>query len=375
MRRGGDGAAPTKSALALGFAGVVLVVSAQFVAGAEVRLSILYLVPIALVTWFFGHWQGLWVALSSTLAFFGTEVAFDRPYDPPALRSLNVSVHLAVYAAAALSLAGLKTMLRRRQELIGNLNEALAERKASQRELEAKARELAQSNAELEQYAHVVAHDLKSPLVAIGGYLQLLARRQGEGLEPDAAECVAHAMAGARRMEALIDDLLVYSTVGAGDASLEETDAGAALDRVLEDLGGTIEACGAVVTRDPLPVVRARKGQVDQLFQNLVANALKFRGNDAPRIHVSARHRDDEWVFAVRDNGIGIAPEHAEEIFGMFKRLPTGADVPGTGIGLAICRKIVEGHGGRIWVESVPGKGTTFFFALPVVAPARTPLP
>jgi hypothetical protein len=200
----------------------------------------------------------------------------------------------------------------------------------------------------------------------VASYTQLLARRYGDKLDDDAREFIAFAVDGVTRMQALINDLLTFSRVGTRGEAPEPTDTNAVVDRVLISVGPAIEEAGAMVTRDDLPTIFADAGQINQLFQNLIANALKFRRtNETPRVHISARRGSEEWIFSVADNGIGIAPEYAERIFVLFQRLHSRAEYPGTGIGLSICKKIVERHGGRIWLESEPGNGTTFHFSIP----------
>jgi PAS domain S-box-containing protein len=232
--------------------------------------------------------------------------------------------------------------------------------------LAAQTAELERSNAELQQFAYVASHDLQEPLRMVASYTQLLARRYGDKLDADALEFIDYAVDGARRMQALINDLLTSSRVGTRTVELALTDCNAVVDRVVADLGGAIEDQRAVVTRGDLPTVLADPLQLSQLFQNLIGNAIKFHGERAPRVEVLAERRGAEWQFSVRDNGVGIDPEYADRIFVIFQRLHSRAEYPGTGIGLAICKKIVERHGGRIWMESMPGEGTTFYFTLPV---------
>ena len=231
-------------------------------------------------------------------------------------------------------------------------------------ELEVKARELERSNEELQQFAYVASHDLQEPLRMVASYTQLLQRRYADRFDGDAREFMDFIVDGAARMKQLIEDLLAYSRVGTRARELSSTASAAALDKALANLRGAQEASGAEVTRDEMPEVLADSAQLAQVFQNLIGNAMKFRGEAAPRIHVAAETRERVWVFTVRDNGIGLDPQYADRIFMMFQRLHNKAEYPGTGIGLAICKKIVERHGGRIWVESQPGQGSTFGFTI-----------
>jgi len=206
----------------------------------------------------------------------------------------------------------------------------------------------------------------------IGGFTQLLARRYAGKLDAAADEYISYIVDGATRMDALINGILEYSRVGTRGAELAPTDCEPLIERVLTNLKVTVEESGAVITHDPLPSVRGDATQLVQLFQNLIANAIKFRGSAPPRIHVSAQRQGDEWIFSVRDNGIGFDPKQAERIFLIFQRLHTADKYPDTGIGLSICKKIVERHGGRIWAESEPGCGSLFQFTIPA-KPAGEP--
>ena len=199
----------------------------------------------------------------------------------------------------------------------------------------------------------------------ISSYTQLLARRYRNKLDDDADEFIEYAVDGANRMKALITDLLAYSRVDTRSRVLEPTDCNAVLERALANLRASIEENGASVASDPLPTVDADASQLEQVFQNLVGNAIKYRGEEAPQVHISAGRDEADWRFSVSDNGIGIEPQYAERIFVMFRRLHTSGEKEGTGIGLAICKKIVESHGGRIWVDSEPGQGSTFHFTIP----------
>ena len=224
--------------------------------------------------------------------------------------------------------------------------------------------DLARSNAELEQLAYVASHDLQEPLRMVASYLQLLEQRYQASLDADAHEFIGFAVNGAKRMQSLIDDLLTYSRIGIRGAPLQPVDCAAVTTTVLHSLHMAIAEGDAQITCDSLPVVMGDATQLTQLFQNLLANAIKFRREKPVRIHIAAEPDGDFWRFSVQDNGIGIAPEYFERIFVMFQRLHSRSLYAGTGIGLAICKKIVERHGGHIWVESVPGQGSTFYFTL-----------
>jgi PAS domain S-box-containing protein len=243
----------------------------------------------------------------------------------------------------------------------------ITERKRHGEERRKLTEDLLRSNEELQHFAYVASHDLQEPLRMISSYLQLLARRYKGRLDTDADEFIDYAVDGAKRMQNMIVALLSYARVGTHGGELKEVDAGAALGAALDNLKLAVEDSGAQVTHDPLPTVPADESQLTQLFQNLISNSLKFRGTGPPIIHVSARRDGGYWVFSVKDNGIGIDTEYGERIFRIFQRLHGKGDYPGTGIGLSICKKIVERHGGRIWIESAPGEGATFYFTLPVL--------
>jgi hypothetical protein len=225
---------------------------------------------------------------------------------------------------------------------------------------------LKRSNEDLQQFAYVASHDLQEPLRMITGYTSLLARRYRGKLDKDADEFISYAVDGAKRMQGLIQDLLSYSRVGTQGKAFELTDCEVVLTRTLASLQAAIEESGATVTHEPLPTVVADQTQLGQLFQNLIGNAIKYRNSRPPEVHVSCTRTASEWAFAVKDNGIGIDPRYAARIFVIFQRLHTREEYPGTGIGLAVCKKIVERHGGNIWMESRPGDGATFYFTLPV---------
>jgi PAS domain S-box-containing protein len=241
----------------------------------------------------------------------------------------------------------------------------VTERKEAEAALADAHEELKRSNAELEQFAYVASHDLQEPLRMVSSYTQLVQRRYGDRLDGDAREFMGFVVEGAARMKQLIEDLLAYSRVGTRGREFERVSLEAPLRKALTNLRQAVEEASAAVTWDALPTVMADEPQLAQLFQNLIGNALKFRSASVPRVHVSAEEKGAEWEIAVSDNGIGIEPQYYERIFMVFQRLHNKADYPGTGIGLAICKKVVERHGGRLWVESKPGAGSTFRFTLP----------
>ena len=246
-----------------------------------------------------------------------------------------------------------------------SLEEEIGSRKRTEEQIKATLMELERSNKELEQFAYVASHDLQEPLRMVSSYTQLLAQRYEDQLDDKAKKFINYAVDGAVRMQRLINDLLVYSRVSSQGKTFAKIDSYTSLDEALQNLAAAIEENRAIVMNDNLPAVRADATQLSQLFQNLVGNAIKFRGANVPRIQISACDLGREWRFEVQDNGIGIEAQYAEKVFAIFQRLHTRAEYPGTGIGLAICKRIVERHGGKIWFESEPGLGSTFFFTMP----------
>ena len=238
-------------------------------------------------------------------------------------------------------------------------------RQQAEQDLAKKVDELARSNADLEQFAYVASHDLQEPLRMVTAYTQLLAERYRGKLDENADKFIGYASEGAQRMQVLIQDLLAFSRVGRNSAAIGPVDCTAVMAEVLQTLAPAIQESGARVTHDALAVVWADRTQLAQVFQNLVGNAIKFRGKEPPVVSVKAEKTTHRWQFSVSDNGIGIAPEYAENIFVVFQRLHARTEYPGNGIGLAICKKIVERNGGKIWVESQPGSGSSFKFTLP----------
>jgi signal transduction histidine kinase len=257
----------------------------------------------------------------------------------------------------------------RSKDEIGKLamtfNQMAESRKHAEEKLQHVLENLQRSNAELEQFAYIASHDLQEPLRMIRSYVDRLQSEYKDRLDTEANELIANAVTGVTRMQKLINDLLAYSRVGRRDKPFEPTECETVLDQALTNLKVAIEESGAEITYRPLPAVKGDSGELVQLFQNLIGNAIKFRSKEKPRIHIAAEKKGNEWVFLIQDNGIGIDPQLTDRIFAIFQRLHKEEEYPGTGVGLAICKKIVEHHGGRIWVESEPGKGSTFYFTIP----------
>jgi len=251
----------------------------------------------------------------------------------------------------------------------------VTERHAVTAQLEGRTTELSRSNRDLEQFANIASHDLREPLRAVSGCVQLLQNRYRGQLDGRADELIGHAVDGSARMQRLIDDLLAFSRLATRPPRPEPTDCGEALGEALANLRTAIQESGAVVDTGPLPPLTVDRGQLISLLQNLVGNALKFHGTAPPRIEVRAIRRSQSSIISIRDNGIGIEPQYFDRIFGIFQRLHTRVEYPGTGMGLAMCKKIVEQADGRIWLESAPGAGTTFFMAFPLAHPALSPPP
>ncbi|CAA9486630.1 MAG: hypothetical protein AVDCRST_MAG30-1097 [uncultured Solirubrobacteraceae bacterium] len=238
--------------------------------------------------------------------------------------------------------------------------------------LEAEVENLSRSNADLEHFARIVAHDLREPLSSVAGFGQLLAERSRGRIEGEDAAFVGYMVDGCRQMSGMLDGILEYSRTASAELAAERVDLGELVAEVEAALTSVIEEAGATVHADALPVVQGDRVQLRRLLQNLISNAVKFRGDDPPEVHVSAEAKDGGWILSVADNGIGVDPAHERWIFQIFKR--AGAqDRPGTGVGLAVCEKIVLRHGGRLWVEPRPGGGSVFRFTLPVIAAAPEP--
>ncbi len=270
-------------------------------------------------------------------------------------RVLNVSLTVSPIRDASGTIIGASKVARDITDRV-RAEEALRESNAA----------LSRANADLEQFAYSASHDLQEPLRMVSTYSEMLRRKFGGQLGPKGDEYIRYTVEGAQRMQQLLKDLLAYTQASVlGDEPAEDVDANQALQQALSNLHAAITTTGARVTHDDLPVVRMHLFQLEQVFQNLIGNAIRYRREDTPEIHVAAKWMEGQWLFSIRDNGIGIEPRYKERIFGMFKRLHSNAEYPGTGMGLAICQRVIHRAGGRIWVESELGRGSTFFFTAP----------
>jgi len=270
---------------------------------------------------------------------------------------------------------GYRTMLLNARRTRGEAEDAgklillamkdITQRKEAEIALKKTADEMLKLNTELEQFAYVASHDLQEPLRMVSMYMDLLAKRARGKLDKEEGEFITIAINGARRMKDLVGDLLAFSRTGKEELKYEPTDCSALVDECLTNLKMFLEASKAEVSHNRLPTVMASGTLLGEVFQNLIVNAIKFRGDKPPKVHISSKDKESEWEFAVKDNGIGIEKRHAAQIFQIFQRLHTQEAYPGTGIGLATCKKIVERYGGRIWIDSELGIGSTFFFTIP----------
>lgn len=270
--------------------------------------------------------------------------------------------------AHELQTLGNVTLIERpvRPETIQTAVQAALRARQRQYEIRCRQEDLIRANADLEQFAHSASHDLREPIRSISVYTELIKRHYGQFLDQKGTEYLKFVRSGATRMETLLEDLLAYTQASSiPDEVPEAIDARNPLDAALENLAGSIQDSRAQIEVGEMPRVRIRPGHLQQLFQNLVGNAIKYTNPGPPHVRVAARTEDDRWVFSVEDNGIGIAEEYRETIFGIFKRLHTNQAYSGTGMGLAICQRVVERYRGRIWVESQPGRGSTFNFSIP----------
>jgi signal transduction histidine kinase len=332
--------------------------------GQELSLSIFYLFPLFVAAWFLQIRWGIFISLFCALTWFLSDIFAGYTKSHYLLLYWDLIERLMMFIVISVVVSKLKTELMKRGGLISRLRDSLDDLKKSQEALSLKTRELADSNAQLEHFASVAAHDLKHPLLVVSGYLQLLQRRYKGKLDPKADAIIGTAMDKIDLMGALIKDLLDFSRVGTQGKKLVPVDMNDILAQALSNLEKVIAENAAEITTDALPEVTADPIQMVQLLQNLIGNAIKYRREETPKIRVSAERKDAECIFAVSDNGIGIDPKDRDSIFEIFRRLQK-TNSPGTGIGLATVKRIVDRHGGRIWVESAPGEGATFYFTIP----------
>jgi signal transduction histidine kinase len=349
-----------------GFTLVLLVGVIDYATGGELNVSIFYLIPISLSVFFVNRRVGVLLAVLSSAVGLTTDLMVGHPYSHPIIVYWNNAIQMGFFLTIVFILSTLKIEYGKIVELNIDLQSTLSDLKKTQHELERKSQDLARSNAELEQFAYVAAHDLKQPLIVAGGYINRLSRHYKDKAEPDADRFIGYALGAITSMEALINALLAYARVGPKARDLKLADYNDIVECAITNLQVEIEKSSAIVTHDKLPTLLADHIQIIQLFQNLIGNSIKFRREEPPRVHISAEHKEKEWVISICDNGIGIDPKHSTSIFDIFQRLHDNSKYPGNGIGLATCKKIVGNHGGRIWVEPSPGKGSTFKFAIPI---------
>jgi light-regulated signal transduction histidine kinase (bacteriophytochrome) len=337
----------------------------DYVTGAELSISIFYLIPISLSVLFVSRKIGVLLSVFSSAVGLTTNYMVGHPYSHPIIIYWNNAIQMVFFLIIVFILSILKMRYEKTVKLNKELQDTLSDLERTQDKLERKSQDLARSNAELEQFAYVAAHDLKQPLIVAGGYINRLRRLYKDKPDSDAETSIRYALDAITRMEALINALLAFARVGTKAMDLKLVDCNDIVERATINLQMEIEKNCAVVTYDQLPTLLVDHIQIIQLFQNLIGNSIKFRREEPPRVHISAKYKQKEWVISICDNGIGIDPEHSNCIFDIFHRLHDSSEYPGNGIGLAICKKIVENHGGRIWAESVAGKGSIFKFAIP----------
>jgi light-regulated signal transduction histidine kinase (bacteriophytochrome) len=327
------------------FVSLSLVAYLDYVTSFELSMSAFYLLPILFIALQFSRPIGIFAA--TIMAIVQTAVHMTGNsfyYSHPLFLLWNTSIHIIIYTVVSGLISTLRDIYKREQK---------------------KAEELARSNTDLRVFAHVVSHDLKEPLRVIRGFLGLLKKRYKDQIDKQGMEYIEFTVDGARRMDELIKDILEYSEVGTEDKAFKPVDCSSVVSNAISNLQVAIQESGTIVTYDSLPTVTGNSTLLTSLFQNLLENAIKFRGAEAPRIHISSEKEKEEWVFSVRDNGIGIDSKFLEDIFTPFRRLHRRDEYPGTGIGLATCKKIVERHGGKIWGKSETGTGSTFYFTIP----------
>jgi signal transduction histidine kinase len=363
-----DGYFKNQSKTFLFIGNVIIIFSigiADYLTGQEISFSIFYLLPISLSVWYTNRNITISMCIISSIVEFVANYAAGKIYSHYLISFWNSTVLLIFFLLYSFILSRLQKEYASRIKLIDDLQDSLIELSRTKEELGQKSQDLARSNVDLQQFAYAASHDLQAPLRGVAGFVNLFARRYRGKLDEKADEFIEIIIDGIKRMEILIKDLLEYSQVGTRGIQLKPMDSELAVAQALTNLKAEIEEKNAVITYDTLPKVIADSSQLSRLFQNLIGNAVKFCREKLPKVHISAERKGHQWLFSVHDNGIGIDPYNQDRIFVIFQRLHTGAEYEGTGIGLAICKRIVERHGGSIWVESEPGKGSTFYFTIP----------
>ncbi len=337
----------------------------------QLAVGMLYMLPVLVTLWLSSRWTIAAVIVCVALEIVGLLATPLSDWTDAVIinRAVAVAMTLSVAVICLQRYEAHLTVERNRAETIEHAEALEASNKRMRVEIKQRERverELRQSNQELQRFAYVASHDLQTPLRTVTSYLDLLQRRHGEQLNEEAREYIAEAIGGAAHMRQLITDLLQLARVNTRARAFAPVDLNRVLQRVLQNLAAAIKAAGATIDSETLPTLPADEGQFVQLFQNLLENSLKYRSERPPRIQISARESLGEWIISVEDNGMGIDPKHADDIFDIFRRLHGPQTHPGTGIGLSLCRSIVVRHGGRIWLDkSTPGDGSRFCFTVP----------
>jgi signal transduction histidine kinase len=314
-----------------------------------------FVLAVVLAAAYGGLWTGL---LATLLSLVVTGILFQHAVILLALSQSG----LVLFAVLGFAISLVLELLHRAKTEVARAKNRL---ELANRQLSQHTDALSRSNQELQRLAYALSHDLQAPLRQVATFTNLLVRRNAETLDPESMNLAQWIVSGVHRMESMITGLLDYAAATVDDGKNIATNCQGAVAQVLEDLRNVIAASGTVIRCDALPVVQANEDRLTQVFSNLIGNAIKYRGARRPEIHISATDNGEEWTFQVKDNGIGIEMKHADEIFGLFKRLHSTDEYEGSGIGLAICKAVIERQGGRIWVESEPSKGSTFSFTLP----------
>jgi signal transduction histidine kinase len=337
----------------------------DYITGEELSLAIFYIFPISFISWFTNRNATIFICIISSVIEFVANYAAGRTYSHYLIFFWNSALLLSFFLLYAFILSMLQKEYRSRIKLIDELQDSLAELKHTREELEQKSQDLVRSNIDLQQFAYTASHDLQAPLRGVEGFVNLFSRRYKGKLDTKADEFIEFIIDGVKRMQGLIKDLLEYSQIGAKEIHWKPMESELAVTQALANLKTAIEESSAIVTYETLPRIIGDSSQMSSLFQNLIGNAIKYRKEEPPKIHISAERKGDKWLFSVNDNGIGIDLNNSARIFVVFQRLHTREEYEGTGIGLAICKRIVERHKGDIWIESEIGKGSTFYFTIP----------